>query len=118
MLLGASAAGLTLTALFGGRRGVRNLGDRERRWCMGGWWTAVLITPAIVAMLGLLSIWSPELTPALLTASDKGSLIALALVVGLLAGCLEDLGWTGFALPRMQDRWGWTRSGLALGLIW
>jgi len=118
MLLGPSAAGLTLTALFGGRRGFRNLWSHERRWRVGGWWMAVLITPAIVGMLGLLSIWSPELTPALLTASDKGSLIALALVIGLLAGCLEDLGWTGFALPRMPDRWGWTRCGLVLGVIW
>jgi CAAX protease family protein len=118
MLLGPSAAGLTLTALFGGRHGFRNLWARECRWRVGGWWTAALITPVIVALLGLLSIWSPELTPALLTTSDKGSLIALAFAIGLLAGGLEDLGWTGFALPRMQDRWGWVRSGLLLGLIW
>jgi CAAX protease family protein len=118
MLLGPSAAGLAVTALFGGRAGFDSLWARERRWRVGGWWMAVLITPALVAVLGLLSIWWPELTPALLAAPDKGTLLALALGIGLLAGCLEDLGWTGFALPRMQQRWSWVRSGLVLGVIW
>jgi membrane protease YdiL (CAAX protease family) len=118
MLAGPSVAGLALTALFDGRRDLRDLWAHERMWHVGRWWTAVLITPAIVAVLGLLSIWWPELTPALVSSADKGGLIALALAIGLLAGWLEELGWTGFALPRMQDRWGWTRAGLVLGLIW
>jgi membrane protease YdiL (CAAX protease family) len=118
MLLGPSVAGLSLTALYGGRHGMRDLWMRQRRWRLGRWWAAPLVTPALILVLGILSFWFPDLAPGLLTAPDKGSLIAPALIVGLLAGCLEDLGWTGFALPRLQERWGWARAGLMLGLIW
>jgi membrane protease YdiL (CAAX protease family) len=118
MLLGPSVAGLGLTALCGGRRGMRDVWARQRRWRFGRWWAAPLITPALILALGMLSVWLPDLTPGLLTAPQKGGLVALALVVGLLAGFLEDLGWTGFALPRLQERWGWVRAGLVLGLVW
>jgi membrane protease YdiL (CAAX protease family) len=118
MLLGPSLAGLGLTALCGGRSGMRNLWARQRRWRLGRWWAAPLITPALAALLGILAVWSPDLTPGLLTATDTGSLIVLALAIGLLAGCLEDVGWTGFALPRLQARWGWARAGLVLGVLW
>jgi uncharacterized protein len=118
MLLGPSMAGVGLTALVGGRPGIRDLWARQRRWRLGGWWAAMLITPGVIAVLGILSAPFPELTPGLVAATDKGNLIALALIVGLLAGCLEDLGWTGFALPRLQEQWGWARAGLVLGLVW
>jgi membrane protease YdiL (CAAX protease family) len=66
----------------------------------------------------MLSIPFPELTPGLVAATDKGSLIALALIVGLLAGCLEELGWTGFALPRLRARDGVFATGLLMGILW
>jgi uncharacterized protein len=118
MLLGPSLAGLSLTALSGGQHGLRELWARQRHWRVGYWWAAPLITPALIVVLGIAFVSSPELRPGLLTAPDKGTLIAFALIVGLLAGFLEDLGWTGFALPRMRENWGWARSGLVLGLIW
>jgi uncharacterized protein len=118
MLLGPSVAGVGLTALYSGRPGMRDLWTRQRRWRLGRWWAAPLITPALIVVLGTFSVWSPDLTLGLLAATDRGSLVALALVVGLVAGGLEELGWTGFALPRMKDRWGWARAGLLLGVVW
>jgi uncharacterized protein len=118
MLLGPSLAGLGLTALCGGRPRLRELWLRQRRWRVGRWWAAVLITPAIIAVLGIFSAWSPEFTPGLLTASDKGLVVFLSLLIGVLSGGMEELGWTGFATPRLLERWGWARAGLLLGLIW
>jgi uncharacterized protein len=66
---------------------------------------AMLVGPS-VAGLGLLA------TP------DKGMVIGFALAVGLGAGYLEDLGWTGFALPRLLHRSGWLTAGLLLGSVW
>ena len=103
MLLGPSVAGLSLTALQEGRHGPRGVWARQSHWRLGYWWAAPLITPALIVVLGILFVWSPELTPALLTAPDRGVVIAFALMVGSLAGFLEDIGWTGFALPRMQE---------------
>jgi CAAX protease family protein len=118
MLLGPSVAGLGLTAVYSGRQGVNDLWTRQRRWRLGRWWAAPLITPALIVVLGIVSVLAPDLTLGLLAATDRGSLVALALLVGLVAGGLEELGWTGFALPRMQERWGWARAGLALGVVW
>src|ERR687885_435902 len=38
MLLGPSLTGLGLTALYGGRSGMRELWSRQRRWRLGRWW--------------------------------------------------------------------------------
>ena len=78
----------------------------------------MLITPVVLVLLGTLAFWTPDLVPGLLATTDKGTLIGVALVVGLGAGLLEDLGWTGFALPRLQQHYGWLKAGLVLGLIW
>jgi membrane protease YdiL (CAAX protease family) len=42
----------------------------------------------------------------------------IGLVIGLLAGCIEELGWTGFATPRLLSRWSPLKAGIVLGLIW
>jgi len=40
-------------------------------------------------------------------------------ILGLVGGPLsEELGWRGFALDRMVQRWGLYRSSLLLGVIW
>jgi len=47
------------------------------------------------------------------------ALIPPALIAGLLMGSLqEELGWRGFALPRLLRRWGRVRAALVLGVAW
>ena len=38
--------------------------------------------------------------------------------IGLLAGTFEEIGWTGFATPRLLTRKSLTVAGLTLGLTW
>jgi uncharacterized protein len=40
-----------------------------------------------------------------------------ALVSGLLAGMLEEFGWSGLAFPALQARYGFFRAGVAVGCI-
>jgi membrane protease YdiL (CAAX protease family) len=42
----------------------------------------------------------------------------LGLVVGLTAGFFEELGWTGFVIPRLKLRYGVLGTGLIVGLLW
>jgi membrane protease YdiL (CAAX protease family) len=71
----------------------------------------------MVALLGL-SLSSPKFMPGILTTGDKASLLLMGLVAGLVVGIFEELGWTGFAIPRMKLRRGVLATGLIVGLLW
>jgi CAAX protease family protein len=36
----------------------------------------------------------------------------------VVAGFCEEIGWTGFAYPRMRARFGWLGAALLLGVLW
>jgi uncharacterized protein len=120
---GPSLAGLLLTGLTGGWTGFRELGSRLLKWRVGARWYAValLTTPlTVMATLLSLSLISPEFLPGFLTTSVKASMLQFGFVasVGLLTGLLEELGWTGFAIPRLLGRHGVLATGLFVGLLW
>lgn len=121
MLAGPSIAGVAMTAWADGRAGLADLWARQRKWRVPGRWVvvALLTTPlALLAVLLPLSWVSPAFRPGIFTASDKAALIGLSLIGGLLPGFFEEIGWTGFATPRMQRRFGVLAGGLILGVIW
>ncbi|HSK83504.1 MAG TPA: CPBP family intramembrane glutamic endopeptidase [Rubrobacter sp.] len=48
----------------------------------------------------------------------KATLLLIGIVAGLMVGIFEELGWTGFAIPRMRLRYGVLTTGLIVGLLW
>jgi uncharacterized protein len=112
MLLGPSLAGISLTAALEGKQGLRSLLARRGHWRLGpGWYAVVLLFPVLIfAVLILLSI--------LVSAAFTPGFAAIGLVVGLVAGFFEEIGWTGFALPRLRSKHSLLTSGLILGLLW
>jgi uncharacterized protein len=121
MLLGPSVAGILMTGLLYGRAGFRELGSRLRRWRVGArWWAAaLLIAPLVFAVVFLgLSLISPEFLPRIFITDDKVSLVLMGIAIGLPVGILEELGWTGFAIPRMRLRYGVLTTGLFVGVLW
>jgi uncharacterized protein len=81
-------------------------------------------------VLGALSLASAEYLPGILSSEsplarsmglatiNPGIIVGLAIAAGLVAGLFEELGWTGFATPRMLARQGCLAAGLMLGLLW
>ena len=43
---------------------------------------------------------------------------AIGIAIGLVAGTFEEIGWTGFAYPRMSSRYGALGGAVLLGLLW
>jgi membrane protease YdiL (CAAX protease family) len=111
-----------LTGLVYGREGFRDLLTRMTRWRVGARWYAValLTAPLLYGAISLaLSLTSPEYLPSIFTTDEKASLLLMGIAYGLIGGgFLEELGWTGFAIPRMRLRYSVLGTGLIVGLLW
>jgi uncharacterized protein len=112
MLLAPGIAGITVTALVDGRAGLSAMLSRMTRWRVERRWYAVALATMPLLVLTILYalafLISPAFAPAL-------SLFGLA---GLAAGFFEEIGWTGFAVPRLRSRWGLLAVGLSVGALW
>jgi CAAX protease family protein len=110
---GAAAFLFAMTSVVDGRAALRELAQRMLRARVGPWWygmAGLLFPILVVCVLGALTLWiSPRYAPGFLP---------LGVAVGLLAGLFEEIGWTGFALPRLLVRFGALRAALTLGALW
>lgn len=120
-LAGPSVAGILLTALVSGREGLRALLSRLLRWRVGARWYAValLTAPILAAAVPLaLSLYSRQFLPTLFTTGSLAAPLLSGIAAGLVVGLLEELGWTGFAIPQMRSRTSVLTTGLIIGVIW
>jgi membrane protease YdiL (CAAX protease family) len=121
MLAGPTVASILLTGVVCGRAGYRNLLTRLVRWRVGiGWYAAALLTAPLVLMAVpvALSLRSPDFIPRIFTDSDKGAILLMGFAAGLSVGIFEELGWTGFVIPKLRLRFGAYRTGAIVGLLW
>jgi uncharacterized protein len=121
MLAGPSLSGLLMIWLTGGPDGLRALRSRAFAWRVDIRWYAVALLTAPVLMsatLVALSLLSPGFVPGIVISDDRVSLLLVGLAVGLSAGIVEELGWTGFATPRLRRRHGVLVTGLLVGVVW
>ena len=119
---GPSIAAIAVTALIDGRSGVGALLRRVTVWRVGVRWYLV----AILGPVGLLALatWVNVLTGAVVTARgplvdwlELGTLFVVQ-VLGVVAGGWEELGWRGYALPRLLKRFSPLVASLCLGVLW
>jgi membrane protease YdiL (CAAX protease family) len=110
---GPSLSGIALTLICDGRAGLRELRARFQRRRLDGRWYAIGLFTVPATLLLVLAVLSLLLSP-----NYQPGFMPLGLVFGLLAGFFEEIGWTGFALPRLRARWGTLAGGLLLGLLW
>lgn len=119
---GPSVAGIALTALVHGKAGLRDLLARLTRWRVGARWYAIALLTApllVAATLIALTVTSPEFIPGIYTSGDKAGLLLFGIGWGLLGGgLLEEMGWTGFAVPALRQRYGALGTGLIVGFLW
>jgi uncharacterized protein len=95
MLLGPSLAGIGMTAVVDGWMSLRQLFSQMLLARLPArWYLTLLIPPALVfsVLLFLRVFISPAYVPNWFFAGT---------VFGLPAGFLEEIGWTGYAFPKM-----------------
>jgi membrane protease YdiL (CAAX protease family) len=113
IVIGVCLTGIALTAIVYGRQGLRDLRARQSRWRVAPrWYAAALFIPPLLILailLTLRSLLSPIYTP---------NAFWIGFFFGLVPGFLEEIGWTGFALPSLRAEHGALTSALWLGLLW
>ena len=121
MLVGPAGASILLTGLLYGKAGFRTLLSRLIQWRVSIRWYAVALLTApllITTVLLGLSLISSEFQPALFASNNKAAVILSSIAAGLAVGLFEELGWTGFAVPRLKRRYSVLTTGLIVGLVW
>ena len=115
MLAGPAVAGLLLTGLVSGRAGLRELLSRLLRWRVGArWYVVALLTAPVLAAAALFAL---SLTSPIFTAQSKAAILLAGITAGLTT-VFEEVGWTGFAVPRLRRRYGVVATGLIVGVLW
>jgi membrane protease YdiL (CAAX protease family) len=112
MLLGPLASGILMSRATGGREGTKDLFRRLRRWRVGlRWYLVLLIPPAMVLLiLSLLErVVSPSFAP---------NHFWIGIAFGVPAGICEEIGWMGFAFPKMRAQRSALGAAVLLGILW
>jgi membrane protease YdiL (CAAX protease family) len=121
MLLGTFAptiAAITMTGFLDGKPGVKKLLAKFLVWRVGfRWWlVAFFLAPvAILAAMGIYTLQGGNLGQFDLSqwfVVLLGPVFALPLFVG------EELGWRGYALPRLQQKYSAFWSSVIVGVMW
>jgi uncharacterized protein len=112
MLIGPVLVGIVLTGITGSKAGIKNLFARMGNWRVNIKWYAVLLIPPILILVVLFSMSSyvsvkfvPHLMPG-------------GMIFGILAGFLEETGWTGFAYTKLRIQLKPLYAALLLALLW
>jgi len=120
-LFGPTIAGLILTGFISGKTGFHDLFSRLIKWRVSIRWYALafLLLPILAGgILLVLSQFSEVYLPDIITTENKLNLILKGVLTGIFGVLLEELGWTGFAIPKLRSHHSIFSTGLIVGALW
>jgi uncharacterized protein len=112
MLLGPSLTGTVLTRIVDGKDGVRDLFSRMFRARFPIRWYAALLIPPILVLTVLFFL------ETYVSSSYAPNLFLMGILFGVPAGYLEEIGWMGYAFPKMRSQNNALAPSILLGLLW
>ncbi len=122
--LGPLAAAIIVAAVAEGKRGIEDLLGRMMRWRAGaGWFLVSALSPFALFLLSVLvlrAFGNPWPDFGKLATEEHATLtwIGGSLLSAVAYGVGEEVGWRGFALPRLQFAHSALVATLILTLFW
>lgn len=116
---GPLIAGAIVT--YAGDWSVRAWARQATNWRVGRrWYLAAIGLPILLAEASTVVYWLSGVPLAFQFDSPAAvtGFITNVLVVLVIAGGLEEFGWRGFAVPRLQAKYGALAAGLVVGVAW
>jgi uncharacterized protein len=105
---------LLIVGMTEGKAGVKTLLSKLMLWRVGlVWYIIALGLPVLVGLvcIGLALLFGST------TATTIGAFAAFRLLMFVFAAG-EELGWRGYALPKLQGRFGALGASLVIGVLW
>ena len=125
--IGPPLAGIVMTALTKGRWGLGELWQRlfDIRRIEPGWYVAIFLLVPVIAIIAILidlllgpSAQPVNLVPLLERLQHPFNLLMFILFIFLLGPLPEEIGWRGYVLDQLQERWSALTASLVLGTAW
>ncbi len=120
-IIGPTLASFTVTAITTGTAGIRQLLRRYAIWRVSFWWYLLLFVGVPLFQLACSSVL---LGTAPLTAFIQQwplyftTYLPNILIISVAIQIWEEGGWSGFAIPNLQERFGAWRTALIFGPLW
>jgi len=124
MTMGPSIAAFIIVIILGGKRWFVDFLRPFGRWRVNWrWWVIAIIGPAILYLVGLgVYLLMGGEAPPFIMIREEINLIPLYLVMVVLmpwnGPVGEEFGWRGYALPKLQNKYGPLIASLVIGTIW
>jgi membrane protease YdiL (CAAX protease family) len=118
---GPIVAAVTVTAQEGGRAGLRQLLGRVVRWRVAPIWYAVAILGPFALTLGAIAlhvVFGGRAPDPSMMIGTLPTVFVLSLYMLVQVGIGEEIGWRGYALPKLQTGYSALVSSLILGVLW
>jgi membrane protease YdiL (CAAX protease family) len=117
-IYGASAAGIIMTRVVEGKGSIRKLLRRYLDWRVGFLWYLVVFFTVPVLVVAAMAIYALQGNAIGRFTPGAWPLALLGALPAVLFGPLgEEAGWRGFALSRLQDRYGAFWGSILLGIL-
>lgn len=112
MLLGPSLVGILLSRFVDGPSGLRDLFSRMRRLLVPPRCYAALLIPPVLVLTVLYAM------KTFVSLDFAPNRFFVGIGFGFVAGFFEEIGWMGFAFPKMRTTNNAVAPAILLGLLW
>jgi hypothetical protein len=113
-----SLVALAITAWVDGMPGVLALLRRLTEWRVAARWYVFAIGYMAAIKIGVAIVYRLVVGSWPHFGNEAWYLIIAAIPVSTPIQAGEEIGWRGYALPRLAARFGFARASLVLGVIW